>query len=110
MLKSAFLLFLVAGLAIGLWIGYNPRLHKDGLQVSSEARLAYLDLRANATKTFDRIALPFRSDLHLSANKPVASSSQLKTSWKQIDATLTRLWVSIKAYFARLSVKASLSG
>lgn len=108
MFKFAFLLFLAAGLALGLWIGFNPQLHHQAVLDARESRLVFADLRTSFTETFNSIALRLRSGVHLGVNKPAPASPQVKFSWKQVDGTLARLWDEIRNFFARLSLRASL--
>jgi hypothetical protein len=108
MFKLAFLLFLAAGLAIGLWIGFNPQLHRQALLDTRESRLVFADLRANFTEIFDSVALRLHSGVHLSVNKPASASQQVKFPWQQVDGTLARLWDEVRNFLARLSMRASL--
>jgi hypothetical protein len=108
MFKFAFLLFLAAGLAIGLLIGFNPQLHHQALLDARQSQVVLADLRTSFTETFNSIALRLHSGVHLSVDKPSSGSQQVKFSWKQVDRTLARLWEEVKNFFAGLSVRASL--
>ena len=108
MFKFGFLIFLAAGLALGLWIGFNPQLHRQAQLDARDSRVVLADMKTNITGFFDHIALRLHSGASSSSSKPSSSSQQVKFSWKQFDSTLARLWAEIKTFFAGLSVRASL--
>ena len=108
MFKLGFLLFLIAGLAIGLWIGFDPHMHRQALQATRETRVTLTEMRPNLVEMFNGAALRLQSGVHLSWNSSPSASQQVKFSWKQVDQTFTLLWEKVKDFFVRLSAQASL--
>ncbi len=101
------LLFLVIGLAVGLWLGFNPTTHRDlvrwwNREVASEAKgnpVAGLNTRPSNS----RLARSLRS-----SPQPEAPRNTVPT-WNQIVAELHTFWLALEQawlnFLAQLHVR-----
>jgi hypothetical protein len=108
--RSAILLALL-GLAVGLWLGFNPTTHRElnrwwtrttagqaSAGPSSAANLRQLDRRLNQ----------FLRTQPRPASQPQAASSPVPTA-RQISATLQAFWHALQQIWARLLMKLDIS-
>ncbi len=100
MSKTAPVLLVAVGLAVGLWLGFNPHAHQQVVQEWDHARIAFVHATASlhvspgvtaSTKTATRV-------------EPTSAAPSAAAAWKQITAafeslvsSLQRLWVNIRA-------------
>src|SRR5512143_3045381 len=97
-------LFLLAfGLALGLYIGFNPQLHREAQRDFSTAQHTFLHAR-----------LQFQSWLgHLSTTQKASGRSTKVVaptfSWRRFTASLSAWWASLQLSLQRLAVQVHLS-
>jgi hypothetical protein len=107
MFKSAGLLLGIAGLALGLWIGYNPQMHREALQHVHEVRAAYLEMKTDATLQIQKSTSWISSGVHIVSKGP--DSGSRGSSLTRITAGLSRFWDSVRSFWARVTAQARLS-
>jgi len=107
MFKSAGLLLGIAGLALGLWIGFNPQMHRGALQRVHEVRAAYLETKTDATLQIHEWTSWISSDARIGSKGAVSGSPG--SSWTRISASLSRFWGSVESFWARITAQARLS-
>ncbi len=100
MSKLGIVILVLAALAVGLWLGFNPRMHQQVVQSWEHARTAFLKTTAslhlplglsNTSRTAVRVQPPAA---------PVSSSAtwkQITTAFDSLVASLHRLWLNISA-------------
>ncbi len=102
--KSAVLL-LLAGLALGLWLGFNPTTHRDLVRwwdrtTASQARTRETPTAAISLRTLDRsINRWFRTAARPQSPTPERSSPA--PTGNQILATLQTFWHALQQAWAR---------
>lgn len=98
MFKAGLLLLL--GIAVGLWLGFNPQAHQKMLENWGEAKSAYLRIQTQAKAKFNGLAL------QLSSSKQSASSSAPKwvnTAWRQLASIFNTIWISVRRLWLSIS-------
>ena len=109
--KSSVLL-LIAGLAVGLWLGFNPTTHKDLVKFWENTKASQVQAKPNAEVSFrnidTKVALWFRTATRTTAPKPEptspAVSNQISAAWKAFWSALQRIWLNFLASIHRASV------
>lgn len=99
---SAAVVFLVVGLAIGLWFGFNPQAHQQVEKSWSQLTLTAEHAGVRATTGIRTTQSP------AATAKPAAQAKETATvAWKQITMTFNTLWSSLLHLFH--TVTASIS-
>ncbi len=100
MSKLGVVLLVLAALAVGLWLGFNPHMHQQIVQSWQHARTAFVHSTASLHLPLG-LSSTSRTTVH--AQPPTAPVSTTAT-WKQITtafdslmASLHRLWLNISA-------------
>lgn len=100
MLKSAGLLLFV-GLAIGLWLGFNPQAHQKVVQNWNEAKAATLSFQSQiSTKFKDWTAL---WNPKSSGKVSVSVSKPISTAWRQLGSIFNVFWSSLHKLWLSLT-------
>ncbi len=114
MAKSAIFL-LVVGFALGLWIGFNPQLHKQAVTSWDHTRAFFANLQTQVSSASHGIS--FQSNVKVQSNPQTQSSPQAQSKsgpgmqtvnvmWRQVSSILATLWNSLQHLW--LQIRASL--
>ena len=107
------ILLLIAGLAIGLFLGFNPTAHKDLVRFWSNATktsqghaqpVAALDLRQLDRK----VTVWFRTTSRAQVTSP--SRPGTLPIWKQISAALQAFWNAVQRFLAGIVSRPAKAG
>ena len=105
MSKAAGISLLVLGLAVGLWLGFNPKAHQETLRDWNRATASVAHLKiTNAVKPrASQASQPSAFKL------PSISVSKVSTSaaWKQVSAAFETLWRSVESLWVRATASIS---
>lgn len=95
MSKSAGILLLVLGLAIGLWLGFNPQAHQQTLQTWDHSKTAFVQMTAKAPA----VHAPTSTAKPAPAVAPTASNAwkQITIAFESMLHSLQRLWLNVTA-------------
>lgn len=109
-------LFVLAGLAVGLWLGFNPAAHREVVRLwsSATASAATNGRRGETTTTFSlrsldaRVARFFRSTPSAEVtpkSQPGTANilTQISTLFQDIWHALQRIWLSLVAHTNKAS-------
>lgn len=103
MFKSAGLL-LILGLAVGLWLGFNPQAHRGVVQSWDNMRSGYLQVKGDAAVKmhdwFTQVNLRTQAP---SQPKPQPAAS---SAWRQISYAFEGFWNSLQRIW--LNIRASI--
>ncbi len=98
MTKIAPVVLVIAGLAVGLWLGFNPRAHQQIVQDWDHARTALVHMTAQLRLS------PARASSTRISTTPHVQVPNLATIWKDITAafdsltrSVQRAWLSVTA-------------
>lgn len=102
MSKMAAGLLLVLGLAIGLWLGFNPKAHQETVRDWSRLTASVAHMKFSAGVKLPTVEAP----------KPVAKPAaqpQISTSaaWRQISTELNTLWTSVQHMWRTVTARIS---
>jgi hypothetical protein len=98
MSKLAPVLLVAAGLAVGLWLGFNPHAHQQIVQNWNHARTALVQTTAKVhLSPAPLTSIKINTTAHLQA--PSASSlwKQITTALESLMSSLQKLWLNITA-------------
>ena len=84
MLKTFTVLF-VLGLALGLWLGFNPQAHERTVKNWDDVRTSFLTVKANISATMHTWAVSLNSNEQFGSQK-------MTVVWKQISSIFTTIW------------------
>lgn len=98
MSKLSIVLLVVAALALGLWLGFNPHMHRQIVESWSQARTAFLHSTASV-----RLPIGLSSTSRTATRvQPTTAPISTTATWKQITTafdslvtSLHRLWLSL---------------
>jgi hypothetical protein len=93
---AVFLLFL--GLALGLWLGFNPRAHSEMVRSWDQMRAAYVRFKDSASLAIHNWSAGSK------ASQPSGSSS-LDSAWKQLSADLAAVWHSVENLWSQVTAR-----
>jgi hypothetical protein len=92
-------LLLILGLALGLWIGFDPQEHQKAVQAWSEAKASFVNIQTQVSLKFHEWAAesnPGTQTVSVSVTKPIAEF------WRQLSSILVNLWNSIVTIWLRI--------
>ena len=100
MTKSATLL-LIVGLAVGLWLGFNPQAHAQTIKNWDQAKTSYVQFKAQASNQIRHL------DAKVNAVGKSSPKAEPNTSaaWKQISTAFESLWSSIQRTWSNITAK-----
>jgi hypothetical protein len=106
MFRSAVLL-LVVGLAVGLWLGFNPQAHQQTIQKWDSVKSAYLKFMSDANMKVQGLNSHISTSLQTNpGSKSVTPSQPTATeAWKQITTAFDSFWTSMQRFFANVTAK-----
>ena len=85
MLKTTALLF-VLGIALGLWIGFNPQMHAKALQSWNDTKNFFVKLDANISATATSWITQAKTQVNISqkTTTTITMPKSLSAVWRQI--------------------------
>ncbi|HEX2697338.1 MAG TPA: hypothetical protein VHM28_06475 [Anaerolineales bacterium] len=95
MLKSVALLF-VLGLALGLWVGFNPQAHEKVVQGWEGTKTFFVTMKTNASVSFQDWLTGIKSGEQ-------NGTASVGVAWKQISSVFTTLWDSVIRFWSNLT-------
>ena len=98
MSKLAPVLLIAAGLAVGLWLGFNPHAHQQMVESWDHARTAVVQTTAKvqlspAPLTSSKV----NTTTHFQAPSASSAWKQITTTFGSLVSSLQRLWLNISA-------------
>jgi hypothetical protein len=91
MSKMAAGLLLIVGLAVGLWLGFNPKAHAETVRDWSRLTESVAHMRFTSAAKLPTSQAP--STAAKPAPHPQISTS---TAWRQVSAQLNTFWMSLQ--------------
>ncbi len=85
-------LILILGLALGLWIGFNPKAHQDAVQSWDREKASFQALQVEASVKFHEWSSPNVSG---GASPSIEIPQPLLTFWRDFTSTLANIWDAI---------------
>ncbi len=106
MAKSV-VLFLMLGLAIGLWLGFNPQAHSQTIQKWDSVKTAYLKIKAETTAKIQGLNSHLTLSLPSSPKSSSAPPSQpaVSSAWKQVSTAFEVIWSSMQKFWTNATAK-----
>ena len=104
MFRSAGFL-LIIGLAIGLFLGFNPQAHQATIQKWDSARSSYLKFMANATAKVQGLNSHITSTAQSGSRVTNQPQTSVSSSWNQVSTAFENLWASVQKFFANVTAK-----
>ncbi len=101
-------LFVLAGLAVGLWLGFNPSTHRELVRLWDNATVSQARTRRTTTvfslRQLDQsVARLFRSTPRAGVTPRTEPSTS--TAWNQFVALLQSFWHALERIWASLTAK-----
>lgn len=104
MFRSAGFLLLI-GLAIGLFLGFNPQAHQATIQKWDSLHSSYLKFMSNATAKAQGLNSHITSTTQTGSRTTGQPQISVPSSWKQVSAVFENLWESVQRFFANVTAK-----
>lgn len=98
MSKTAGILLLALGLAVGLWLGFNPKAHQETVRDWDRATAAVAHVRLTSEAKPRAPQPPVVKSLPGSLPKVATSAA-----WKQVSAAFETLWHSVQSLWVRVT-------
>ncbi len=100
MSKIAPILLVVAGLAVGLWLGFNPHAHQQVVQDWNRARVAFVHAEASLHLGSKTALAPKTTRV-----EPITTSPSATAAWKQITTAFESLVNSLQRWWQSISTR-----
>ena len=98
MSKTVGFLLLVLGLAVGLWLGFNPKAHQETVRDWDRAAAAVAHVRLTGAVKTPALRAP------VVKIKPISLPRVSTTAaWQQVVAAFEQLWHSVHSAWVRAS-------
>jgi hypothetical protein len=92
-------LLVLAGLAVGLWLGFNPRAHQETIQTWDRTRAAIVHAQTTTT-------VKVGATKPTAAAKPTTSTQPTASiTWKQITTAFDVFWLSLQKLWLNVSAR-----
>ena len=106
MARSA-VLFLILGLAVGLWLGFTPQAHQQTIQKWDSVKSAYLKIKAESPVKIQGLNSNSTSSVQTSSRSKAAPQSQPagSSAWKQITTAFETIWNSVQRFWVNITAK-----
>lgn len=104
MFKFAGLLLLL-GLAVGLWLGFNPQAHREALQSWDGAKAVSVNIQTQVSAKLHEWTGQSGSQ---EQSAPNSAPRPTETAWGQLTSILHTLWSSIQRFWLSISAKLHL--
>jgi hypothetical protein len=110
MVKSAVLL-LAIGLAVGLWLGFNPQAHQQTVQKWDSVKSTTMKFIADSNVKIQGVNSHVTTSLQNSPKLRATPQSQPNASlaWKQVTTAFESVWNSMQRFFANITAKINTS-
>ena len=106
MFRSAVLLVTI-GLAVGLWLGFNPQAHQQTIKKWDSVKTSYLKFMTDANLKIQGLRSHITTSPQASPKVKIVSPSQTTafSVWKQVTTAFETLWGSVQRFFATVTAK-----
>ena len=110
-------LLLIVGLAIGLWLGFNPQAHQQTVQQWDSIKSSFLKFKTGAssnlpslnttstTQTSSKSKSKFASQPQQTAQHTSTQQPTPSFDWKPITTALAPIWNSLQSIWASIMAK-----
>lgn len=100
-------LFVLAGLAVGLWLGFNPSTHRELVRLWDNATVSQAHRRSTTVFSLRQldasVARLFRSAPR--TRETPRTEPSMSTAWNQFVALLQSFWHALERIWASLTAK-----
>lgn len=97
MSRIAVVILVLAALAVGLWLGFNPRMHAQVVQTWNQARASWTHLMA-------QVHLAPAAKLKVNPTARVESPN-LSTTWRQITTAFESLLSNLQHFWRNVTAR-----
>lgn len=104
MSRSAGLL-LILGLALGLWVGFNPQAHQQAVQSWDRAKSSYVSFQSQAGVKVQKWTSNL--DAHARVNSGPAQPVTTSKTLKEASSALDTFWNSVQRMWSNLTAQIS---
>ena len=116
-MTRAAVLFLILGLAVGLWLGFNPQAHQQTIQQWDSVKSAFLNLKSGSSVQIRGLSSQTAStsssksspkSRHAPESQPAVSTPSqpnASTAWKQVTTAFESFWSSLQGIWANITAK-----
>ena len=104
-------LLLIVGLAVGLWLGFNPQAHQQTIQKWDSVKSAYLKFMTDAYAKIQGLNSHVSTSLQTNPRSKVVTPSQQTATeaWKQVTTAFDSFWSSMQRFIANVTAKINSS-
>jgi len=100
MLKTITALF-VLGLALGLWIGFNPQAHEKAARSWAEVHASFLTVKAGVSDAMHNEAVSLKSSGQ-------TGSQWMAVVWKQASSIIATIWDDVRRTWLEITSRLRL--
>ncbi len=95
MLKTFSVLF-VLGLALGLWVGFNPQSHEKTIKRWDEAHASFITVKANVSDAIHNWTVNLKSSGQ-------TGNQKITIVWKQVSSIFTTIWDGVRRIWTEIT-------
>ena len=93
---------LVLGIALGLWIGFNPQAHEKAVQSWEDTKTTFVKVQTDVSAATHEWGLELKSSGQ-------GGTEQVHNVWKNFLSVLTTLWDSVRHLWVSLTTRLRIS-
>ncbi len=108
MIKSAGFLLLL-GLAIGLWLGFNPQAHEKVVQSWNDAKASYMRIQKQVMTQVNGWTTQLGSTKQTASNSVGSVPKWINTAWHQLASIFNTIWSSARKLWLSLAANLNMS-
>ena len=108
-MTRATVLFLILGLAVGLWLGFNPQAHQQTIKQWDSAKSAFLKIKADSSVQVQGLSSQTSSSSSSKSNSKSRYAPQSQpsasTAWKQVTTAFESFWTAMQRIWVNVTAK-----
>jgi uncharacterized membrane protein YraQ (UPF0718 family) len=115
-------LFLILGLAVGLWLGFNPQAHQQTVQQWDSIKTSFMNTKAQTNLKLPNLSSNTTTTTPAESNKKGSKSSNSTSTtssspsqpsfsfdWNRVTTAFQDIWSSLQRTWANITAKINTS-
>ncbi len=115
-------LFLILGLAVGLWLGFNPQAHQQTVQQWDSIKTSFMNTKAQTNLKLPNLSSNTTTTTSAASNKKDSKSSNSTSTttsspsqpsfsfdWNRVTTAFQDIWSSLQRTWANITAKINTS-
>jgi hypothetical protein len=104
-------MFLILGLAVGLWLGFNPQAHQQTVQQWDSVKSAFLKTKTETTLKIPSLNSNSTTTVQKGSKSTTTAPNQPSFSqdWNRVSTAFEDIWISMQRFWANITARINTS-